>query len=81
MKEKGATTQIKIYFTSSGKMYKEVSMVEPCFPVLINPKMSKAIFQVRVGHYSFSFDATVLKLLVVIGHFIMYMGIYFDSYC
>ena len=44
MNEKGATTQIKIYFTSFGEMYKEVSMGEPCFPVLINPEMSKAIF-------------------------------------
>ena len=33
MKGKGATTQIKIYFTSSGEMCKEVCMVEPCFPV------------------------------------------------
>ena len=37
MKGKGATTQIKIYFTSSSEMCKEVSMVEPCFSVLINP--------------------------------------------
>ena len=44
MKEKEATTQIKIYFTSSGEMYKEFNMVEPCFPVLINPEMPKALF-------------------------------------
>ena len=36
MKRKGATTEIKIYFTSSREMCKEVSMVEPCFPVHIN---------------------------------------------
>ena len=37
MKGKGATIEIKIYFTSSREMCKEVSMVEPCFPVHINP--------------------------------------------
>ena len=37
MNEKGETTQIKIYFTSFCEMYKEVSMVELCFLVVINP--------------------------------------------
>ena len=42
---------------------------------LLTPKCPKSFFEVHVGHYSKSFDAKVLKLLVVIGHFITYMGI------
>ena len=40
----------------------------------LTPKCPKPFFEVRIGHYSFDFDAIVLNL-VVIGHFIMYMGI------
>ena len=39
------------------------------------PECPKPFFEVQAGHYSYSFDAKVLKLLVVTGHFIMYMEI------
>ena len=40
-------------------------------------KCPKPFFEVRAGQYSWSFDVEVLKLLVVISHFITYMEIEF----
>ena len=41
----------------------------------LTPKCQKPFSEVRAGHSSRSFDAKVLKLHVLIGHFITYMGI------
>ena len=42
---------------------------------ILTPKCPKPFLEVWASHYSYNIDAKVLKLLVVIGHFITYMGI------
>ena len=41
---------------------------------ILTPKCPQPFLEVWASHYSYSIDAKVLELLLVIGQFIMYMG-------